>query len=244
MSYMRNFSRSHSLGWCERIGKEPVMTTSPAARARGPYRNGIRRRREIIEAAAKVFGQYGYAGGSLRQIAQDVGVTPAALARHFESKEGLLIAVLEHWDEENDKFSPPSLHGLDRFKNMIRSIRSHMQDRGLIEMFLTIAAEASNPHHPLHTFIQRRYERVVRHAVVELTRARDAGEVRWMSDEEILMEVRGVYSLMDGIQLQWLLDPTMDLEGTFKRCLGDIISKWTGVPTRWDEFEPEATAAG
>jgi hypothetical protein len=41
---------------------------------------------------------------------------------------------------------------------------------------------------------------------------------------------------MDGIQLQWLLDPTMDLVGTFQHCLGNIISRWTGGAVVWDEM--------
>ncbi len=66
---------------------------------RGPYRTGIKRRREIVDAASRIFARYGYAGGSLRQIAGDVGVTPAALARHFDNKYGLLQAVLTHWEK-------------------------------------------------------------------------------------------------------------------------------------------------
>ena len=38
--------------------------------ARGPYRNGVKRRRAIVTAAATAFGQYGYHGASLRQIAR------------------------------------------------------------------------------------------------------------------------------------------------------------------------------
>ena len=65
--------------------------------ARGPYRNGVKRRREIVMAAALAFGQYGYHGASLRQIADQVGTTNATLIAYFGSKEGLLVAVLEHW---------------------------------------------------------------------------------------------------------------------------------------------------
>ena len=81
-----------------------------ARSARGPYRNGVKRRREIVMAAALAFGQYGYHGASLRQIADHVGTTNATLIAYFGSKEGLLIAVLEHWREETapetDVFEP------------------------------------------------------------------------------------------------------------------------------------------
>ena len=72
---------------------------------RGPYRSGIKRRREIIDAASLVFARYGYAGSSLRQIADDVGVTAAAFTRHFGNKEGLLQAVIEHWERKTNPSS-------------------------------------------------------------------------------------------------------------------------------------------
>jgi AcrR family transcriptional regulator len=68
---------------------------------RGPYRNGVVRRRQIVMAAAVAFGQYGYHGASLRQIADQVGATNATLIAYFGSKEGLLVAVLEHWREDH-----------------------------------------------------------------------------------------------------------------------------------------------
>ncbi len=210
------------------------MIEASGVNVRGPYKNGIKRRREIIESAAKVFGQFGYAGGSLRQIAQEVGVTPAALTRHFDSKEGLLLAVLDYWDEENDRAIPRSRQGLDRFLGMPTSVHHHTLDRGLIEMFLTVAAEASNPHHPANEHIRRRYERVIGNGVRELTRARDLGQVHPMTEEEIVAEVRGAYALMDGIQLQWLIDPSIDLIGIFKHGMGEIIGRWTGRPVDWD----------
>lgn len=217
-----------------------LMPDKEVRRVRGPYRNGIKRRREIIESAATVFGRFGYAGGTLRQIAEEVGVTPAALARHFDSKEGLLIAVLDYWDAENDRLIPPSVHGLDRFKHLPNSVRQHMANRGLIEMFLTVATEASNPSHPANEFVRSRYERVIGNGIVELKLARDLGQVLPMSNAEIEAEVRGVYAMMDGIQLQWLLDSRLDVVATFKQGLGDIISKWTNSEVVWEE--PSLTA--
>ncbi|MFC4243154.1 TetR/AcrR family transcriptional regulator [Gryllotalpicola reticulitermitis] len=204
-----------------------------AHKTRGPYRNGIKRRREIILAASKVFGQYGYAGGSLRQIALDVGVTPAALTRHFENKEGLLIAVLEHWDVENDRVMPADVRGLTRFMLLPYNAYQHTLDRGLIEMFLTIAAESSNPNHPLHQFVKRRYDRLMVRALGELHYAQEHGEILPMDDEQMMREVRAVYALMDGLQLQWLLNPDIDLLRILQDALGHFIQRWTGKPVVW-----------
>ena len=71
---------------------------------RGPYQTGSGGAGKIIDAASLVFARYGYAGASLRQIADDVGVTAAAFTRHFGNKEGLLQAVIDHWETKNDSF--------------------------------------------------------------------------------------------------------------------------------------------
>ncbi len=52
------------------------------------------RKAEIIDAAAEVFGEQGYDGGSMREIASRVGVTEPALYRHFSGKEALFLALI------------------------------------------------------------------------------------------------------------------------------------------------------
>ena len=56
----------------------------------------INRRDNIVDAAAKLFVQNGYDATSVRQIADVVGVTEAALYYHFkDGKRELLEAVIE-----------------------------------------------------------------------------------------------------------------------------------------------------
>jgi len=52
------------------------------------------RKAEILDAAASVFCERGYEGGSMREIASRVGVTEPALYRHFPGKEALFLALI------------------------------------------------------------------------------------------------------------------------------------------------------
>lgn len=52
------------------------------------------RRGEILDAAIDVFGRRGYDGGSMREIAEIVGVTEPAIYRHFDSKQALFEELL------------------------------------------------------------------------------------------------------------------------------------------------------
>jgi AcrR family transcriptional regulator len=55
---------------------------------------------KILAAARMAFDRHGPEGLSLRDIARDVGITPMAIYRHYESKQALIDAlVLDALDE-------------------------------------------------------------------------------------------------------------------------------------------------
>jgi AcrR family transcriptional regulator len=51
-------------------------------------------RRRILDAATELFNQRGYAGTSIRDIAERLGMTKGALYYHFASKDDLLQAMV------------------------------------------------------------------------------------------------------------------------------------------------------
>jgi AcrR family transcriptional regulator len=57
--------------------------------------HGARRRREILSAAADLSTAEGLDGLSFSRIAEEVGLTKAGVAAHFESKEALQLAVVD-----------------------------------------------------------------------------------------------------------------------------------------------------
>jgi AcrR family transcriptional regulator len=52
-------------------------------------------RRRILDSAAEVFVEHGYSGSSMRDIAERLGITKAALYYHFTSKEDLLDGLVQ-----------------------------------------------------------------------------------------------------------------------------------------------------
>jgi len=57
-------------------------------------------REEILLAAKHLFIEQGYHGLSMRQIAEAVGVSKAAIYYHFRDKEELFLAILEIYLDE------------------------------------------------------------------------------------------------------------------------------------------------
>ncbi len=67
---------------------------SPARRRGAVRRGGKRREREIVDAAAKIFHEQGYANTSVQDIADAVGILKGSLYYYIDSKQDLLFRVL------------------------------------------------------------------------------------------------------------------------------------------------------
>ena len=60
------------------------------------------RRDQILDAAMQCFASAGFRGATTREIASRVGITEAALYRHFPSKEALYAAIIARKIEAPD----------------------------------------------------------------------------------------------------------------------------------------------
>ena len=64
-----------------------------------PERRRELTRSALVEAAADVFARRGYDGASLEEIAEAAGFTRGAIYSNFGSKEDLMLAVVERYNE-------------------------------------------------------------------------------------------------------------------------------------------------
>jgi AcrR family transcriptional regulator len=68
----------------------------------------VAERRELItEAAGRLFGEFGYDGTRLDDIAAAAGVTKPILYRHFDSKRDLYLALLRRHRDDLPTFVEP-----------------------------------------------------------------------------------------------------------------------------------------
>jgi hypothetical protein len=74
---------------------------------------------------------------------------------------------------------------------------------GLVQLFVTLSAEATDPDHPAHEFFVARYEEVTRYFVDQLASAREAGQVS--ADADLTAAAQQLIAVMDGLQVQYLL---------------------------------------
>lgn len=87
---------------------------------------------QILSTAKNLFIQQGYHGLSMRQIAEALGVSKAALYYHFRDKEELLLAILDSYLDEMEA-------SLQRIQQEQDSARQRIH--AMVEMILTQPAE-------------------------------------------------------------------------------------------------------
>lgn len=177
------------------------------------YATGRARRAEILDTAMTVFAEVGYRGASLRDIAARCGITHPGLKHHFPTKDVLLLAVLAHRDQTaQEVIYSAGATGAEELHRLIEVVAGNATQPGIIELFTTLSAEATTSGHPAHPFFADRYRRVVGQLTMAYQAAADQGSLR--SGIDPTTAARELVAVMDGLQIQWLYDPTaVDMAG-------------------------------
>lgn len=82
------------------------------------------RRASIIKVAKRLFAQSGFNGVSIGEIVKEVGVSPAILYRHFESKDTLYIAVLQEFSATRESYIDAVIADDNGFEKVLRGMTS------------------------------------------------------------------------------------------------------------------------
>lgn len=191
------------------------------------YTTGRARRERIIAAATALFGRVGFNSATMLEIAQACEISRAGLAHHFPTKESLMEAVLETRDrEDRERFrrnGSRRADGLGILHGMVDLARHNAEVPGIIGLYAVLSAEAAAPDHPAHDYFVERYERIRSGTARALRGARAAGYLAEHVDED--RAAAELTALMDGLQLQWLLDPrSVDMAETVRRRIDELLT--------------------
>jgi AcrR family transcriptional regulator len=169
------------------------------------YAKGRARRREILDQAMSLFGEVGYRAASLREIAARCGISHPGLLHHFPTKQSLLLAVLERRDEiDGERLLTGAAAATDTLRGLVDLVRLNAGRRPIVELFTTLSAEATTPGHPARAFFVERYHGTIRGVETAYRAAHRQGLLRPGIDPAAA--ARQLVALMDGLQIQWLLD--------------------------------------
>ncbi|WP_067824934.1 TetR/AcrR family transcriptional regulator [Nocardia inohanensis] len=197
------------------------MTQNSHRRSRGEAR-----REQIIDEALRAFADNGYRGASIAEIAERCGLSQPGLLHYFPSKTALLAAVLEQRDRiDYDRFSTSQpLRGKDALMRLVQLVEYNAHVPGLVRLFTVLTSEAATADHPAHAWAVERYRKLAENLARVLAEGQADGVFR--ADVDMVAVARQITAMMDGLQLQWLLDPErVDMPGIFRAYIEDLIAR-------------------
>ena len=186
---------------------------SPRASAKG-----LAKRQEILRVALEVFGADGFESASLREIARRCNLSNAGVLHYFESKEQLFVEVLRSRDAQDQQLFQEEAKVWGYGAAFERQVRRNADTPGLIALFVAMASEAGSPRHPATSFFRERYQRM-RGFLTGYIQALGVETANGLShDQAATLAI----SVLDGIQLQWLADPSLDMYATIQQGMAAI----------------------
>ncbi|MEV0642400.1 TetR/AcrR family transcriptional regulator [Streptomyces sp. NPDC050619] len=199
-----------------------------ATSGRGPYAKSAEVRRRILEACVDAFGETGFYGATMKDVAKRAGISHTGLLHHFARKEELLIAVLELRDERSARFLEsadaidPADHPVDALRGMLAVVVDNELRPGIMELHCVLSGEATSPGHPAHTYFAERYRSVRRFYTTAYTALAKRGELSSPVDPETLATM--TIALINGLQAQWLFDrESVKMESAIRAFLTSLV---------------------
>jgi TetR/AcrR family fatty acid metabolism transcriptional regulator len=123
---------------------------------------GQMRRHAIMQAAAEVFGEKGYGGATISEIAGKAGIAEASIYQYFKSKEDLLLSVPGNWfdelSEELERVFSARLNAYERLLYLLRRWALDFQTREwetrvlILELYRNPAFYESQAYRNTHRF--------------------------------------------------------------------------------------------
>jgi AcrR family transcriptional regulator len=200
----------------------------PRKRPVSEYLEGTRRKARIIEVATRLFALNGYRDASLASVADGAGLTQPGLLHHFPSKAELLLAVLRDRERRDKALVAGAIETYpDDVARLLEALVAHNSAaRDDTWLHTVISAEATSPNHPAHDFFTARYVRV--RTALRRSIARQSSAAN-LTDDQINALATISIAVMDGLQVQWLLDPSIDMVANF-RAFGELLDHAIAAP--------------
>jgi AcrR family transcriptional regulator len=205
-----------------------AAVTSPTMSARGkrgPYAKSAETKATIGRAALAVVREKGHRGLTTAEVSERAGVSEATRFYHFPTRDHLLVAAMEAAEVENEEFMATiggEVRDLDEVPAML--VRRGMANVNDLRLFAALAGEAPDPDHPAHDFLKAHNERAVQGYASGVRQRMVAGLAHPDLDPDSV--ARQMMACWNGLQSQWLTDPSFDLAD-------EIVQAWrrlTGQP--------------
>jgi AcrR family transcriptional regulator len=189
------------------------MRKTPARKAPKPLkweRRPEERPRELLEAALAVFSQRGYRNTRLDDVAEAAGVTKGAIYHYFDTKEELLLSVIDHYQalafgRAEEVLANRELSASERIEQVVKKIFQPTEQPKRLLLALLIRGIAHEVPHVHERWLRDGPIRLWALVARLVEEGKRSGEFRADADADVAARV-----LVSGLVLQRLWNEDAD----------------------------------
>lgn len=183
------------------------------AAGRPPTTAELARRQEILDATIAIIGRGGWAACTLQSVADEIGVTKAAVIYYVGTKAGLVeqaysfvIQAFTGYVQQRVEAASDPLDAIVRFAHAhLEYMRAHRDHARVMAEALDETAAIGIDDHP--TKPARAAPAI---AMIDAARAAGLGDASRPEDSRVIATV--LNGMVDSAVAAWLIDPGFDLE--------------------------------
>jgi TetR/AcrR family transcriptional regulator, transcriptional repressor for nem operon len=185
---------------------------------------GERSRQKIVEAAAVLFNQKGFAGCSMGDIVAASGLEKGTLYGHFATKEELALLAFDYaWKDTSDK----RLRNLDTISNAVDKLKRHVDNYVNTASFpggcplLNFAVDADDGNLALRTRVKKALQGWKDFLAQVVEDGQSAGEINPGIDPRSVANL--VISMLEGATAIARIDKRSTVLSDVQRHLGSYL---------------------
>ena len=194
---------------------------------RGSYAKGVAKREEILERALEVIAREGYRGASVKELAEAVGLSQAGLLHYFDSKEELFTEIVRKRDEVDMAHYGPIRRPMRQPRHCARGYaRRHPPQQRRAGPRAALLADVRRRGRPAASGppVLHRAGRESARVFAGGARRRARPRARSPTASTPRRSSRIFQAVADGLQLQWMLEPDVDMAGIVAQ-LFDVLTQ-------------------
>ncbi|OIH95536.1 TetR/AcrR family transcriptional regulator [Curtobacterium sp. MCBA15_001] len=196
--------------------------------------SGTQQRVRVIETAIATYRELAFHQVGYEQLAERSTLSTEEIRAHFPNWDGIVVATLDRWNTQRTQPLLPiaATHGTVRLLRAI--VQANIEDPALMRFLTAMLNISATPGHPMAEQLQARWHGF--HSMVQQSLARDVAVGREPATMDPARGAEQLIALYEGLQLQSMVRPRMDLLEAYDRAITRLRDGWTRVYVRpvWD----------
>ena len=178
----------------------------------------------VVEATIRSFRRHAFHDVTLERVAAESGVGLDEILAEFPTWDRLVEATLDRWTAQRLHAVVPIAQESGAVAFLRAVVTWNTADPALMRLLSALVNVAGTPDHPLSGYLQQKWLHFSAH--VQRTLAADIADGRESASMEAPRGAEQLIAIYDGLQLQALVRPSMDLVEAFDRAVTRFRLGW------------------